>query len=115
MGRAWMTIGRRHSCKNGYREVHMHNRNVRFRTPQIRISMYAVYPFQFIQCYNKSLSPYSHVANVRSHPACVCVRVRVRVRVPVRSFQPPHASRPQNIGTHVFTATRKTFYLCDFH
>ena len=26
----------------------------------------------------------------------------------VRSFLPPRASRPRNIGTYVFTATRKT-------
>ena len=32
--------------------------------------------------------------------ACVCVSIR--------SFLPPHASRPRNIGTYVFTATRKT-------
>ena len=29
-------------------------------------------------------------------------------RVSVRSFLPPRASRPRNIGTYVFTATRKT-------
>ena len=28
--------------------------------------------------------------------------------VPVRSFLPPRASRPRNIGTYLFTATRKT-------
>ena len=26
----------------------------------------------------------------------------------VRSFLPPHATKPRNIGTYVFTATRKT-------
>ena len=35
---------------------------------------------------------------------CVCVCVCVR------SFLPPRASRPRNIGTYVFTATRKTLY-----
>ena len=30
------------------------------------------------------------------------------VYVSVRSFLPPRASRPQNIDTYVFTATRKT-------
>ena len=36
---------------------------------------------------------------------CVCVCVCVSVR----SFLPPRASRPRNnIGTYVFTATRKT-------
>ena len=33
---------------------------------------------------------------------------RTRVCVSVRSFLPPCASRPRNIGTYVFTATRKT-------
>ena len=36
-------------------------------------------------------------------PACV--------RVSVRSFLPPRASRPRNIGTYVFTAARKTLYI----
>ena len=35
-------------------------------------------------------------------PACVCVCVSVR------SFLRPRASRPRNIDTYVFTATRKT-------
>ena len=35
---------------------------------------------------------------------CVCVCVFVSVR----SFLPPRASRPRNIGMYVFTATRKT-------
>ena len=30
------------------------------------------------------------------------------MRVSVRGFLPPRASRPRNIGTYVFTATRKT-------
>ena len=38
---------------------------------------------------------------------CVSVCVCVYVCVSVRSFLPPHASRPRNIGTYVFTATRK--------
>ena len=36
-------------------------------------------------------------------PACVCVSVR--------SFLPPRASISRNIGTYVFTATRKTLYI----
>ena len=44
--------------------------------------------------------------------ACVCVCVSIR------SFLPPHASRSRNIGTYVFTATRKTllynYYNRDF-
>ena len=44
---------------------------------------------------------------------CVCVRVRVRVRVcvSVRSFLPPRASRPRNIGVYMFTATRKKTFI----
>ena len=45
---------------------------------------------------------------------CVCVCVCVSVR----SFLPPRASRPRNIGTYVFTATWKTllynYYNRDF-
>ena len=37
--------------------------------------------------------------------ACVCVCVSVR------SFLPPRASISRNIGTYVFTATRKTLYI----
>ena len=41
-----------------------------------------------------------------------------RVGVCVRSFLPPRASRPRNIGMYVFTATRKTllytYYNRDF-
>ena len=36
-------------------------------------------------------------------PACVSVSVR--------SFLPPHASITRNIGTYMFTATRKTLYI----
>ena len=36
---------------------------------------------------------------------CVCVCVSVR------SFLPPRASRPRNIGTYVFTATRKKTFI----
>ena len=39
---------------------------------------------------------------------CLCVCVCIR------SFLPPRASRPRNIGTYVFTATRKNFYNRDF-
>ena len=42
-------------------------------------------------------------------PVCVCVCVCVCVSV--RSFLPLSASRSQNIGTFVFTATRKTLYI----
>ena len=55
-----------------------------------------------------------------SCPACVCVCVCVCacvcVCVSVRSFLPPRASRPRNIGTYEFTATRKTllYYNRDF-
>ena len=38
----------------------------------------------------------------------VCVGGGVGVCLSVRSFLPPRASRPRNIGTHVFTATQKT-------
>ena len=47
----------------------------------------------------------------RSH---VCVCVCMCVCVSVRSFLPPRASRPRNIGTYVFTATRKNVYNRDF-
>ena len=45
---------------------------------------------------------------------CVCVCVCVSLCVSVRSFLPPRASRPRNIGTSVFIATRKNFYNRDF-
>ena len=45
-----------------------------------------------------------------SCPVCVCVCVCVCVR----SFLPPRASRSRNIGTYMFTVTRKNFYNCDF-
>ena len=38
---------------------------------------------------------------------CVCVCVCASVCLSVRSFLPPRASRPRNIVTYVFTATRK--------
>ena len=38
---------------------------------------------------------------------CMCVCLCVCVCVSVRSFLLPRASRPRNIGTYVFTATRK--------
>ena len=43
-------------------------------------------------------------ARVTEVVPCVCVSVSVR------SFLPPRASRPRNIGTYMFTATRKNFY-----
>ena len=45
---------------------------------------------------------------------CVRACVRVYVCVSFRSFLPPRASRPGNIGKYVFTATRKNFYNRDF-
>ena len=45
---------------------------------------------------------------------CVCVCVCVYVCVSVRSFLPPRASRSRNIGTYVFTGTRKKLYNRDF-
>ena len=42
-----------------------------------------------------------------------CVGVGVGLCLSVRSFLPPRASRPRNIGTYVlyvFTATQKNFY-----
>ena len=38
---------------------------------------------------------------------CVCVCVCARVCLSVRSFLPPRASRPRNVGTYVFTASGK--------
>ena len=46
---------------------------------------------------------------------CVCVCMCMYVCVSVRSFLPPRASRPRNIGTYVFTLARKNFYNRDFH
>ena len=47
---------------------------------------------------------------------CVCLCVYMYVCVSVRSFLPPHASIPRNIGMYVFFATRKNFYnLFTFH
>ena len=47
-------------------------------------------------------------AHARSEGYCCCpVCMCVYVCVSVRSFPPPRASRPRNIGTYVFTATRK--------
>ena len=41
---------------------------------------------------------------------CVCVYVCMSVR----RFLPSRASKPRNIGTYVFTATRKKIYNRDF-
>ena len=41
----------------------------------------------------------------------VVPRVCVCVCVCIRGFLPPRASRPRNIGTYVFTATRKLLYI----
>ena len=53
----------------------------------------------------RSLANYRHY----NYPACVCVCVCVCVSV--RSFLPLRASISRNIGTYVFTATRKTLYI----
>ena len=47
---------------------------------------------------------------------CVCVSMCVCVCVSVRSFLPPRASRPLNIGTctYVFTTQGKTFIIVIF-
>ena len=42
---------------------------------------------------------------------CMCVYVCVCVCVSVHSFLPPCVSRPRNIGTYVFTATRKNPFI----
>ena len=52
-------------------------------------------------------------AHASSEGYCSCP-VFVCVCVSVRSFLPPRTSRPRNIGTYVFTATRKNFYNRDF-
>ena len=44
--------------------------------------------------------------------ACVCVCLSVCLSV--HSFLPRRASRPQNIGTYMFTATGKNNYNRDF-
>ena len=50
-----------------------------------------------------------HVVVPRVIIAIIIMRLS---RVSVRSFLPPRASRPRNIGTYVFTATdEKLFYL----
>ena len=51
-----------------------------------------------------SFSASNIVVTVVVPRVCVCVCVCVSVR----GFLPPRASRPRNIGTYVFTATRKT-------
>ena len=49
-----------------------------------------------------TLSAHARSESYCSCPVCVC------------GFLPPRASRPQNIGTYVFTATRKTFIIVIF-
>ena len=41
-------------------------------------------------------------------PACYYCYIMRSSRVSVRSFLPPRVSRPRNVGTYLFTATRKT-------
>ena len=60
-----------------------------------------LYLLSFIASNN--LNYYRHY----NYPACVCVCVCVSVR----SFLPLRASISRNIGTYVFTATRKTLYI----
>ena len=48
--------------------------------------------------------------NLDCYRHCGCP-ARVCVCVSVRSFLPPRASISRNIGTYVFTATRKTLYI----
>ena len=48
--------------------------------------------------------------NLYCYRHCGCP-ARVCVCVSVRSFLPPRASISRNIGTYVFTATRKTLYI----
>ena len=50
-----------------------------------------------------------HAARVTVVVPCVCVCVCVCMCVCVRSFLPPCASRPRNIGTYVFT-TQEVLY-----
>ena len=55
----------------------------------------------------------------RNYPSARMRAAKVTVVVPcvcvsVRSFLPPRASRLRNIGTYVFTATRKNFYNRNF-
>ena len=45
------------------------------------------------------------------HVVVSCVCVCVCVCVSVRSFLPPRASISRNIGTYVFTATRKKTFI----
>ena len=57
------------------------------------------YSIIYIICMSCSASNNFYYCRYSGCPACVCV--------PVRSFLPPRASRPRNIGTYVFTAARK--------
>ena len=54
-------------------------------------------------CSFLTLGAHARSEGYRNCPVCMCVYVCVSVR----SFLPPRASRPRNIGTYVFTATRK--------
>ena len=53
----------------------------------------------FLHVYLLTFSACMRAARVTVVVPCVCVSVR--------SFLPPRASRPRNIGTYVFTTTRK--------
>ena len=56
--------------------------------------------FTYVYIICMSFSASNIIVTVVVPRVCVCVSVR--------SFLPPRASRPRNIGTYVFTATRRT-------
>ena len=70
--------------------------------------------FTYVYIIRMSFSASNIIVTVVVPRVCVCVFVRVSVR----SFLPPRASRPRNIGTYVFTATWRTllytYYNLDF-
>ena len=68
--------------------------------------------FTYVYIIRMSFSASNIIVTVVVPRVCVCVCVSVR------SFLPPRASRPRNIGMYVFTATRRTllytYYNRDF-
>ena len=54
-----------------------------------------------------TLGAHVHSEGYCSCPMCVCMCVCVSVR----SFLAPRTSKPRNIGTYVFTATRKKTFI----
>ena len=66
--------------------------------------------FTYVYIIRRSFSASNIIVTVVVPHVCVCVSVR--------SFLPPRASRPRNIGTYVFTATWRTllytYYNRDF-